>query len=127
MRTTNKVQQSMIDVEKTDYQIMQLRQAISIQVKSKINDLARIKSNIEAQERNVKLAERGYEIATTRYREGTGSQLEIENADLALRQAKTNLLQSYYDWTIAKNELEALLGNISSKYFTIYSKYIDEN
>src|SRR5690606_31168872 len=48
MRTTNKVQQSIIDVEKTDYQIMQLRQAISIQVKSKINDLARIKSNIEA-------------------------------------------------------------------------------
>ena len=127
MRTTNKVQQSLIEVEKTDYQIMQLRQAISIQVKSKINDLERIKSNIEAQERNVKLAERGYEIATARYREGTGSQLEIENADLALRQAKTNLLQSYYDWTIAKNELEALLGNISSRYFTIYSKYIDEN
>jgi outer membrane protein TolC len=127
MRTTNKVQQSLIEVEKTDYQIMQLRQAISIQVKSKINDLARIKSNIEAQERNVNLAQRGYEIATTRYREGTGSQLEIENADLALRQAKTNLLQSYYDWTIAKNELEALLGNINSRYFTIYSKYIDEN
>lgn len=127
MRTTNKVQQSLIDVEKTDYQILQLRQAIALQVKSKLNELHRIKSNIEAQERNVKLAERSYDIATVRYREGKGTQLEIQNADLSLRQARTNLLQSYYDWTVAKNELEALLGSISSKYFTIYSKYIDEN
>lgn len=127
MRTTNKVQQSMIDVEKTDYQIMQLQQAISLQIKAKLNDLERIRSSIEAQQKNVHRAERGYDIANTRYREGTGNQLEIQNADLALRQARTNLLQSYYDWTIAKNELEALLGNINSKYFTIYSKYIDEN
>jgi len=127
MRTTNKVQQSMIDVAKTDYQILQLQQAISLQIKSKINDLQRIKTSIEAQQKNVSRAERGYDIATVRYREGTGSQLEIQNADLALRQARTNLLQSYYDWTVAKCELDALIGNINSKYFSIYSNYIDEN
>ncbi len=127
MRTTNKVQQSMIDVAKTDYQILLLQQAISLQIKSKINDLQRIKTSIEAQQKNVSRAERGYDIATVRYREGTGSQLEIQNADLALRQARTNLLQSYYDWTVAKCELDALIGNINSKYFSIYSNYIDEN
>ncbi len=125
MRTKNKVEQSLIDVEKTEMQINQLRHAIALQVKNQINELERIKSNVEAQERNVRLAEKSYELSTIRYREGTGNQLEIQNADLALRQARTNLLNSYYDFTTARSELETLIGNVDGKYFEVYSKYLD--
>lgn len=125
MRTQKKVEQSLIDVEKTGMQVNQLRHAVVLQVKNQVNELERIKSNVEAQERNVRLAEKSYELSTVRYREGTGSQLEIQNADLSLRQARTNLLQSYYDYTTAKSELEALMGEIDSKYFLVYSKYLE--
>lgn len=125
MQTKNRVAQSLIEVEKTGQQINQLRHAVALQVKMQINELERIKSNIEAQERNVKLAERSYELANIRYREGTGNQLEIQNSDLSLRQAKTNLLQSYYDFNNAKSELETLLGNIDKSYFVIYSNYLE--
>lgn len=125
MQTQNRVEQSLIEVQKTGQQISQLRHAVAMQVKMQINELERIKSNIEAQERNVKLAGRSYELATVRYKEGTGNQLEIQNSDLALRQAKTNLLQSYYDFNNAKSELQSLLGEIDSRYFLVYSNYLD--
>ncbi len=111
-RTKNKVQQQRIEYQKTAEQIKQLKDAISMQIKTKINELERVKSNIEAQERNVDVAQRAYEIAQTRYQEGEGTQLEVQNADMALRQAKTNLLQSYYDWIVANSELEKLMGDI---------------
>ncbi len=125
MQTENRVAQGMIEVEKTGEQLNQLRHAVAMQVKMQINELDRIKSNIEAQERNVNLATRSYELSTIRYREGTGSQLEIQNADLSLRQAKTNLLQSYFDYSNAKNELQTLLGEIDPSYFQVYSNYLE--
>ena len=115
-QTKNKVQQSKIEVEKTNEQIMQLKDGISSQVRIKILDLQRVKSNIEAQERNVNIAERAYELATVRYKEGTGSQLEVQNADIALRRAKNNRIRAIYDYIIAKAELKNLIGETEEKY-----------
>jgi len=125
MQTKNRVEQGLIEVKKTQTQIEQLKHFVSMQVKSQINELERIISHIEAQERNINLAQRSYELSTIRYREGTGSQLEIQNADLSLRQAKTNLLQSHFEFNNAKSELEALLGTIDNRYFLVYSNYIN--
>lgn len=127
MQTERRVEQKLIEVEKTGEQINQLRHFVAMQIKTQINELERIKSNIEAQERNVRLAQRSYELATVRYKEGTGNQLEIQNSDLSLRQAKTNLLQSYYDYNNARNELKTLLGDVDEKYFLVYSKYLENN
>ena len=115
-RTKNKVEQSTIGLLQTEQQINQTKDKIAAGVKMKLHDLNRVESTIEAQERNVNLAMRAYEIASVRYREGTGSQLEIQNADVALQQARTNLLQSIYDYVIAKSELDELLGSIEDEY-----------
>ncbi len=115
-QTTKKVQQAKIDVMKTEEQIGQLKDYLNTQIRLKLLDIERIKSNIEAQERNIKVAERAYSLATVRYREGTGSQLEIQNSDIALRQARTNRLQSVYEYIVAKSELDKLTGNIKNEY-----------
>lgn len=125
-QTKNKVQQSMIAVKQTDEKIKQLKDYVTVQVKAKILELERVKSVIEAQGRNVKLAERAYEISTIRYKEGTGNQLEIQNADIALRQAKTNILQSVYDYINAKSELELLLGSVKDEYITIAQQKVSK-
>jgi outer membrane protein len=110
MKTKNRVQQSEISLKQTDWQINQLENFISSSVKTKLSELNRVKGIIEAQERNVNLAQRAYEISLVRYREGSGSQLEVENSDLALKQAKINKTNSVFDYLIAKAELEELLG-----------------
>lgn len=116
MKTKNRVEQSTIGLLQTEQQISQTKDKLFAGVKMKINDLKRVESTIEAQEKNVGLAKRAYDISVVRYKEGTGSQLEIQNADIALQQARTNLLQSIYDYLIAKSELEELQGIVEKEY-----------
>ncbi|MFP4528158.1 MAG: TolC family protein [Candidatus Kapaibacterium sp.] len=116
-RTSNKVQQSTIAWKQTQQQLDQLKDFITSQVRAQLLEIARVEENLSAQQRNVKLAERAYDIAKTRYREGTATQLEVQNADMALRQARTNYLQSVYDYKSAHIQLDKLLGNADSKYF----------
>ena len=125
-QTKNRVQQAMISVKQTDEQISQLKDYVSVQVKAKVLELERVKSVIQAQERNVKLAQRAYEIATVRYKEGTGSQLEIQNSDIALRQAKTNMLQSIYDYISSRSELDQLLGSVKDEYISFAQQKVQK-
>lgn len=115
-RTNQKIEQSKVAVNQTEISINSFKDMISFQLRSKLNDLDRIKTTIEAQRRNVNLAEKAYEISLVRYKEGTGTQLEIQNSELALRQAKTNLLQSMYDFNIAIFEIDNLIGNLNPNY-----------
>lgn len=72
--------------------------------------LLEARKRIETQGRTVEQAEKGYQIATTRYKAGTGTQLEINDADLALMRARVNRIQAIYDYNVAAAELLALLG-----------------
>ncbi len=115
-QTYNKVQQSTITALQTDEQINQLKSFLSMQVKSTILEMERTKSLIESQDRNVNLAQRAYDLSLLRYKEGTGSQLEIQNSELALRQAKTNRLQTVYSYIVTQFQLDYLLGTMKDEY-----------
>lgn len=119
-RTRNRVEQATITYKQTEQQLEQLKDFIKNQVKAKMLELKRVQSLVEAQERNVNLASRAYEIATIRYKEGTGSQLEVQNADVALKQARINRIQSIHSYIITKYELEQILGQINSEYIDPY-------
>lgn len=118
-RTTQKIEQGQINVMKTEESIAQLENFISAQIKSKMIELKKIESNIQAQDRNVELASKTFEIAQLRYKNGTGNQLEIENAEISLRQAKTNRLQSVYQYNTILFDINALIGKVDQKYLKI--------
>ncbi len=115
-KTKNKVQQSEISLKQTGEQLSQLKDFITTQVKAKIYELNRVRSSLDAQERNVNLAEKAYDISVVRYKEGTGNQLEVQNADMELKQARINRLQTIYDYIIAKSSLDEILGKVDPKY-----------
>jgi len=119
LRKERRIEQQTINVEKTDETINQYKDYIASQIKSKLIEIRKIQTNIDAQNRNIQLAQRAYEISEIRYKEGTGNQLEIENADLALRQAKTNYMQSVYQFITIINDLYNLTGTIDTKYLNI--------
>lgn len=112
-RTQNKVDQSLIGLRQTEEQINTLKDYTVSEVKNTINNLHRVKLQVDAVERNVNLAERAYDISVTRYNEGTGTQLEIKNANIELQTAKTNRLQVVHDYIIAFAKLDKLLGILS--------------
>lgn len=119
-RTKNRVEQSTISYKQTAEQYTLLKEYVVNQVKAKYLELKRVQSLVEAQQKNVSLAERAYELSTLRYKEGTGNQLEVQNQDVALRQARINKLQSVHSYVVTKYELEQLMGKINQEYIDPY-------
>jgi len=124
-RTSNKVQQEKIGVNKTVTQISSLTDLVISKVKAKLNELKRVQELIKSMEKNIKLAERAYEIAENRYKEGEGIQLEVKNADIELSQAKINYTNAIHDYSIAKAELYDLVGRVDNKYYEFVDEYLE--
>ncbi len=57
-------------------------------------------------------ATRGFDIARAQYREGLGSQLELTDAEVALRQSEFNYAQAVYDFLVARARLDAAAGQV---------------
>ncbi|MFA6572083.1 MAG: TolC family protein [Bacteroidota bacterium] len=117
MQTKAKVEQAKISHDVSEEQYVQLKSFIILQVKSKLLDVSSAKSKISTQDLNVKKAQMAYDISKIRYQEGKGIQLEIQNNEIALRQAKMNRIQSIYEYIVSKAELDQLLGQVEAKYF----------
>lgn len=66
----------------------------------------------QGQELAVRQARRGYEIASAQYREGLGSQLELTDAEVALRQSEFNYAQAVYDYLVARARLDEAVGQV---------------
>ncbi len=57
-------------------------------------------------------AQRGFDIASAQYREGLSSQLELTDAEVALRQSEFNYAQAVYDYLVARAQLDQATGNV---------------
>jgi len=55
-------------------------------------------------------AQRGFEIASAQYTEGLSSQLELTDAEVALRQSEFNYAQAVYDYLVARAQLDEAIG-----------------
>jgi len=60
----------------------------------------------------VRQANRGFEIASAQYREGLSSQLELTDAEVALRQSEFNYAQAVYDYLVGRAQLDLALGRV---------------
>jgi len=87
-----------------------LTEAIKTQALSILYRIQQALKRIEGQSKTVKQAEEGYNIARRRLENGLATQLEVNDAELALRQARINRLQAIYDLKVAEAELNTVLG-----------------
>jgi outer membrane protein TolC len=60
----------------------------------------------------VKQAGRGFEIVSAQHREGLSSQLELTDAEVALRQSEFNYAQAVYDWLATRARLDEAMGRV---------------
>ena len=65
---------------------------------------------LEVQKENRILAKEVFDMTNIKYQEGVGSNLEVVEADAALKEAETNYYAALYDALIAKVDLEKALG-----------------
>mgnify|MGYP001552519400 FL=1 len=113
-QTNAKVEKAKIDKAKAETQREMIEYSFENQTQDVILRMKNALSQIDASEKNVNQAQRGYDISNIRYKEGIGSLLELNDSELALRQAKLNRLQAIFNFLIAKAQYENLVGNIEN-------------
>jgi outer membrane protein TolC len=105
-----KEQQVLVGIDQLKIQRDYLGQNLSLQVRNTITNLMRATEQIGSTKEGISLAERGYSIAQTRYKTGSGTILELNDAEISLTQAKLNYNQALYDYLKAKVEYETITG-----------------
>lgn len=80
------------------------------QVQTLLDNVREARHRADAQRGAVVQARRGYEIASAEYREGIGSQLQLTDAEVALRETEFNYAQAVYDYLLARAQLELAVG-----------------
>lgn len=107
-QTTSRVSQAQSDKRKTEEQISNLKTTLRTQVQSIKLRIHEAERRVRSQQRTVELAEKTYQIATTRYRTGSGTQLEVNDADVALLRARLNRVQAVFDHLMAVADLDEI-------------------
>ena len=74
--------------------------------------LAGARARAASQQRAIEQAQQSYQIATARYREGVGSQLDVTAAESTLRESQFNYAQAVYDYLSAASQLEVAVGQV---------------
>ncbi len=83
-----------------------------IQLRNLVDELHEARSRTRGQHLAVSQAHRGYEMASALYREGLASQLELTDAEVALRQSEFNYAQAVYDYLAAGARLDEAAGRV---------------
>ncbi|MBI4418258.1 MAG: TolC family protein [Ignavibacteriales bacterium] len=115
LQTNAKVDQAVIEVRKSEEQLARTETDLRTAVHSLVLQLRQAQQRIDAQEKTVEQATRGYRLATTRFVSGSGTQLEVNDAQLALTQANVNRIQAIYDYLVASAALDQILGRMPEK------------
>jgi outer membrane protein TolC len=105
-----RVNQASVDYRKSEEQLNLVRDATISRVQTIRIRLEEARQRIDVQKRSVEQAEKGYKIAVTRYESGSGTQLEVNDADVALMTARVNRVQAIYDYAVAAADLEETLS-----------------
>jgi outer membrane protein TolC len=107
-----KVKQSKIELQQVENNITNLKLTIDGETaQSKLKFKSAIET-IDAQKRNMKLAEKVYEQTKKKFEIGTGSNTEITAAQTELKTAQTNYISALYDAIIAKIDYLKAIGKL---------------
>ncbi|WP_016777150.1 TolC family protein [Anaerophaga thermohalophila] len=99
-----------ISMEQLKYQRENVERQVSVSVLNAYSSMEAAAQKIESARVAVRQAKRGYEISQTRYETGACTLLELNDAEVALTQARLNLNQARFDFLSARAEYEKTLG-----------------
>lgn len=102
--------QARINMLKNDNDMLAFQQAAELESSNARTQLRNSILSLESQNKNIELAQKVYTIAQKKYKEGVGTNIEILQAETALKEAQTNYFNSLYDAIISKIDFQKSLG-----------------
>lgn len=112
LQRTARVGQARAVLNQARNQSLLARVQAESQVKSILEQAQEALERARGQKLAVAQAQRGFEIASAQYQEGLSSQLELTDAEVALRQSEFNYARAVYDFLVFRAQLDEATGSV---------------
>lgn len=109
------IQQRVLKAQQINLSYSILKNSIDLELKKATINYNKNRDNLIAQKKNMELAQDVYQVMQIKYKEGVGSNAEVLNADVALKQAQTNYYNTLYQLLISKIDMQKALGILLKK------------
>jgi len=106
------IKKAQLELKQRENQIENLKLSIDNDITVATNDFRTAIATLDYQKKNMELAEQVYNQAKKKYEIGTGSTLDITNAQAELRIAESNYTSALYDAIIAKVDYVKAIGKL---------------
>lgn len=107
-----RIQQAKLTLQRAENEQLNLKNLIVFQVSSARINYENSFKTLDAQKKNMELAQEIARISQIKYKEGVGSNLEVVTAETELRQAQTNYFDALYNTIIANIDLQKAKGSL---------------
>lgn len=104
------VKQSRVQAEELELQRKNTERQLKISIRQNINNMETAMHSFDAADTALEAAQKAYDITEASYEIGKATQTDLNDAQLALVQAKMTAAQSIYTYLTAKTGLEQTLG-----------------
>ena len=108
----NRIQQAKIAVQKGENNLKNIELAAEIEATISEVTYQNAYASLQTQKRNMQLAQHVFDVSQKKYEQGVGSNLEITNAQTALKEAQTNYYNSVYDMIVSKIDFQKATGTL---------------
>ena len=108
--TQGRVEEARARHERSLVDLDDSKRRIELEVRTAYSNFIEAKEVLESQKKVQEQAEEALRLATSRSRAGTGTQLDVLNAQTALTEARTTQVQALHDYETARARLERAIG-----------------
>jgi outer membrane protein len=108
-----KIQQAKYTLDQTTNTLENVKKAIDFEQNAAKINLRNAIINMDAQQKNLELAERVYNTTKKKYEQGVGSSFEILQADTELQRAQGNYYDALYNAVVAKISYLKAIGQLN--------------
>ncbi len=105
-----KIQRAKLSLQMAENDLTSLKSAIELQVNNARLAYNNAIKTLNTRQANLALAERIYNTSKIKYKEGVGSSVELTQAEQSLYRAQANVLKAKYKLLVAKTKLFSTLG-----------------
>src|SRR6185437_3114497 len=108
--THGKVIQAKAQLEHAKADVEDRARQIELEVRTDYSSFIEAREVLESQQKVQEEAEEALRLAKARTEAGTGTQLDVLNAETSLTQARTTQVQALHDYDVARARLQRAIG-----------------
>jgi outer membrane protein len=113
LQRTYKLQQAKLALQQIDNGTSTLKSSIDLEVKTAAIKYQNAINSWKSQKENMELADNVARVTKIKYEQGVGSNIEVIDAESALREAQINYYSALYDALVAKVDLDKAYGKLN--------------